>query len=291
MSVTGQSANLGIIANPFDCTYETMLAGVEINRRREPRGQRLRDTDYSTSESESLNDTVRTVKRFDSPPMRRSEMGNPVLHSTAVPTPPTQHATSAAYKIITGQATQKGTTVGQSTRRKLVSFNHICDLVLPEGEKLHELDAFPSSIRNYHHQDMMKVQLPEYLRVKYSSPYLFINNVTGVIMTGEANTVDFFSLRPTDKWCSFEPIPGLPMENMADYHTVRRYGPNEECYPRWSYFREGWSENTLVVFIRLDQLKQVPTKFAQRGYLYRFQLPYPPREEVYLDPWTGNLHD
>ena len=81
------------------------------------------------------------------------------------------------------------------------------------------------------------------------------------------------------------------MENMADYPTVRYYGPKEECYPRWSYFREGWSENTSVVFIKLDQLGQILAKFTQRGYLCRFQLPYPPREEVYLDPCTGNLHD
>ena len=124
----------------------------------------------------------------------------------------------------------------------MVKFEKICDLSLPEGEKLRGLNAFGASMQSPMEQEMVKIKLPEYLKQRYNATHLFVNNVTGVILFWRSFNCRFLWVETVGKMCTIDPIPGLPTMDMQDFPTVHHYGPNDEENPCWAYFRPGWSD-------------------------------------------------
>ena len=287
--------HLGLRAGPRDRTYESMMAGWERSLIQDMETSRL---EGSTSSEDHQLETTMVPLGPPRPWDPLNTLGPPQMHSTAFSTPrgesprrgilqTTRDARNESPR--TAQAALSGP-VRRSTRGKVVQFTNLCDLMLPEGEYLNQMNAVLANLRTPMGQPLVKLKLPDNLKLRYGTPYLYVNNVTGVILGGELTTIKFFDLKPTGKWCSFERIPGLTTGSPEDYPTVRTFGPNDQEYPRWSYHGKN-AELDPIEQVEVTGLPQVDCRFANQGYL----VSYKPKElwgtPVYLDPWTGDVYE
>ena len=193
-------------------------------------------------------------------------------------------------KVTTTGAPTRPKETRRTTRQAGVPLQHHCDLLLPEGRFVSDLDADLAPFRTPLGREVLVMRCPDDLVPFYNDEALFICNVTGVILSGAHDTSAWSELTPHQHYCSYKHLASIPTPNVGDYPSVRPIGQLEGAFPQWSF--APYPTFPPRSYVDLSHPEMLRTRFGS-GYVVK----YPVSKSglagdtiLYLDPWIGDIY-
>ena len=105
------------------------------------------------------------------------------------------------------------------------------DWHLPGGQALSTLEVEDSGMKSPMDHQIVRVHTSLEMWPSYRAKCVYIDNVTGIILTGSELTT-WNGLTPTNKWCSLGFVVDFQLQDLGEFPTVRMVGENPHgVYP------------------------------------------------------------
>lgn len=231
---------------------------------------------------------------FVSPEAYDPETISPILQSSKATLPKIPGIQNAALDLAVSGVASK-----MRTRTKGTPVSKVCDLLLPTGEFLSELEVVKTYVKSPLWHPMLRLKTTHEQREVYRTDYLWVDNVTGCLLKGMRECFRWSELQPTGQYGTFKPLSSIPTDDLANHPSVRAMGDAADVYPRWSFGPVSYyGVNKLVNLSRQNNFpttpKEIPTRFGSAKFLLEYDMRRTPglgtEGTVYVDPWFGDLY-